>query len=182
MPATVLVLALAAGVAVGTQPAKQDIPGIVNFTRVDATVACGGATDVQALAELKQQGFRSVVNLRLATEDGADIDASRAEAARLGLKYFHLPFDSRQPDPTVPDAFLKIVNDPDNQPVFIHCARGFRAAGMWMIKRVLVDGWSIAAAEKEARAMGLTESSPTWGFVQEYLKTRKGGGPGSSGV
>lgn len=158
------------------QPAKADVPGIANFTRLDATFACAGATDVKALAELKRLGFRSIVNFRLATETGADVDASRAEAERLGIKYFHLPFDSRQPDAGVPDRFLKIVTDRSNQPVFIHCARGIRAAGMWMIKRVLVDGWEIEDALKEAQGLGLTETSPTSRFVLDYLKARKGGG------
>ncbi len=176
MPLTTVVFTLVIGVSPGpAQPAKADVPGIANFTRLDATFACAGATDVKALAELKRLGFRSVVNFRLATEAGADVDASRAEAERLGLKYFHLPFHSRQPDATLPDRFLEVVTDPDNQPVFIHCARGIRAAGMWMIKRVLVDGWRIEDALKEAHAIGLTDTSPTRQFVLDYLKTRKGG-------
>lgn len=31
--------------------------GVTNYTRVDATVACAGATPVQALSELKKNGF-----------------------------------------------------------------------------------------------------------------------------
>jgi uncharacterized protein (TIGR01244 family) len=176
MPATFVGLALAAVLsAAAAQPVKSNVPGIVNFTRIDATFACAGATEAAALAELARQGFRSVVNFRLPTEEGADIDASRAEAERLGLRYFHLPFDSRQPDPSVPDRFLQIVTDPANQPVFIHCSRGIRAAAMWMVKRVVVDGWTVADAEQEARLIGLVETSPAWNFVHEYLKKRQGG-------
>jgi uncharacterized protein (TIGR01244 family) len=156
------------------QPAKQDIPGITNFTRIDAPFACAGATEVKALAEIKKQGFKSVVNFRLATEEGANVEASKAEAERIGLKYFHLPFTSRSPDPAVPDRFLKIVADPENQPVFIHCTLAIRAGGMWFVKRVLADGWSIEDALKEAEFIGLTEG-PAKQFLLGYVKDKKGG-------
>ena len=32
---------------------KQEYPGVSNFTRVDATIACGGATEVATLDNLK---------------------------------------------------------------------------------------------------------------------------------
>ena len=156
------------------QPAKQSVPGINNFTRIDATFACAGATDVKALPEIKKQGFRSIVNFRLATEEGANVEAEKAEAERLGLKYFHLPFTSRSPDPAVPDQFLKIVADPANQPVFIHCTLAVRAGAMWFVKRVLLDGWSIEDALKEAQFIGLTDG-PAKDFVLGYVKAKKGG-------
>lgn len=167
-------VALVAGLVwTSPQPVRRDVPGIVNFNQVDAVVACAGATDVKALAELKRRGFRSVVNFRLPTEAGADVDASRAEAERLGLRYFHLPFDTSHPDPSVPERFVAIVTDRENQPVFVHCARGVRAAGMLMIKRVVADRWTLEDAEREARAIGLTDASPMWTFVHEYLKQKQ---------
>ena len=62
-----LCLALAAPAAAQT---KQDYPGVTNFTRVDATVACGGATEVATLDALKKDGFKAVINLRMANEPG----------------------------------------------------------------------------------------------------------------
>ena len=43
---------------------KQEYPGVSNFTRVDATIACGGATEVATLDNLKKDGFKTVINLR----------------------------------------------------------------------------------------------------------------------
>ena len=65
-----LCLALAAPLAAQT---KQDYPGVTNFTRVDATVACGGATEVSTLDALKKDGFKTVINLRVATEPGVKL-------------------------------------------------------------------------------------------------------------
>lgn len=166
---------LALPAAVSAQAKKEEISGIQNFTRIDATFACAGATQVEALAELQTQGFKSIVNFRLASEEGANVEASKAEAEKRGLKYFHLPFNSQAPDPAVPDAFLTIVADPGNQPVFIHCTRAVRAGGMWLIKRVLVDGWPIEEALKEAEFIGLTSASPARQFALDYIKAKKGG-------
>jgi len=154
--------------SVAGQLVKQDVEGIRNFTRVDATVACAGATSVEAIAELKRQGFAAIVNLRLESEAGADIDASRAAAEAAGLEYIHLPLDGGAPDPAVADAFLAAVTDTANQPVFIHCASANRVGALWLIKRVLKDGWSVEEATNEAKAIGL-RSEALEQFALKYI-------------
>ena len=151
---------------------KQERPGITNFTRVDAVVACGGATETSALPALKQEGFVSIVNLRTAAEQGANIDANRGEAQRLGLKYYHLPFSPSTPDPGIVDEFLTVVSDVSNRPVYIHCGSANRVGAVWLVKRVLQDGWDIDAATAEAKAIGL--SSPALQkFALDYIASRK---------
>lgn len=54
------------------------------------------------------------------------------------------------------ERFLEAVTDPGNQPAFIHCASGNRAAALWLIKRVEVDKWDVDRATAEATALGLT--------------------------
>ena len=71
--------------------------GVVNYTRVDATVACAGATPPEAMAGLKDLGFVSVINFRTEGERGAMVEESRAAAEDLGLRYFHLPFREATP-------------------------------------------------------------------------------------
>jgi len=150
------------------QLATQDVEGIRNFTRVDAAVACAGATSVAAIAELKREGFVSIVNLRLASEPGADVDASRAAAEAAGLKYIHLPFDSSAPDPAVATEFLAAVSNGANQPVFVHCGSANRVGALWLVKRVMRDGWTIARATEEAKAIGL-RSETLEAFALKYL-------------
>jgi hypothetical protein len=54
---------------------------VTNFARVETTIACGGATTVEALPELKKMGFNSVINLRQASEQGGTLTV-RWDAAR----------------------------------------------------------------------------------------------------
>ena len=119
-------------------------------------MACAGATAPAALAEIKRLGYASVINLRVATEAGAEIDASAAAAKAAGLTFIHLPFNASSPDPMLVDKFLAAVTDPKNQPAFIHCASANRAAALWMVKRMVVDKWDVDRAATEAVALGMT--------------------------
>lgn len=145
------------------------IAGVVNYTRVDATVACGGDTSPAAIAEIARQGFAAIVNLRLGHEPGVAGEAALVEEA--GLRYFHLPMDPNAPEEATVDAFLEVVADPANQPVYIHCASANRVGGVWAIKRVVQDGWPREQAIEEARAIGL-RSPVLLDFVARVLDAR----------
>jgi uncharacterized protein (TIGR01244 family) len=164
MRAVIAVILLSAALAAQTTP-----PGTANYTRVDATVACAGATTVEAIPALKAEGFKAIVNLRQATEPGADIDRSRAVAQDAGLKYIHIPFSGSDPSTGAVDEFLRAMKDPSNSPVFIHCASANRAGMMWMIKRVMIDGWSVEKASEEAERAGL-KNARLKAFALDYLK------------
>ena len=113
---TLLVLSFA--VSAFAQVTKQERAGIVNFSKVDAVVACGGATETSALEGLAKDGFKSVINLRQASEANANIEQNSARAKELGLKYIHIPFNTQQLDPKVIDQFLAAIADKSNQPAY----------------------------------------------------------------
>ncbi len=134
--------------------AQDEAPeGVRNYTRIDATVACAGATPPEAMAALKDLGFVSVINFRTAGERDAQVEAGKAAAEAAGMKYFHMPF--RTPTPEIAERFLDVVADTANQPVYIHCGSANRVGAMWYIKRVKQDGWDTARAMTEAEAIGL---------------------------
>jgi len=151
---------------------KPTVEGVTNFAQVETTIACAGATTPAAMAGLKKMGFASVINLRVASEPGADIDAAAAAARAAGLNFVHLPFNAQSPDPMLVDNFLAAVTAKANQPAFIHCASGNRAAALWMIKRVQVDRWDVERASAEATALGMT-SAGMKSFVQNYLDAHR---------
>ena len=104
----------------GAQVVKQEVPGIRNFARVETTVACAGAITPAAIPEIKKMGFASIINLRLATEQGADIDGNTTAARASDIPYYHIPFSTATPDPAAVDTFLKTITTPGVQPAFIH--------------------------------------------------------------
>jgi uncharacterized protein (TIGR01244 family) len=150
---------------------KETIDGVRNFTRVDDTVGCAGATEPKALAEIAKRGYKSVINLREQGEVGAAIEESRKAAEAAGLKFFHLPLVTSKPDPAIADSFIKVLADPANLPVYIHCASANRAAALLLAKRMLVDKWSEEKAVAEATAIGLTNLSLRQ-FALDYVKSK----------
>jgi len=151
---------------------KESVPGITNFARVETTIACAGATTPAAVADLKKMGYASIVNLREASEPGADIDAEAAAAKAAGINFVHLPFNAAKADPTVADNFLKAITDRKNNPAFVHCASGNRAAAMWMIKRMQIDKWDADRAGTEAAALGLTNPALKT-YALNYVQAHK---------
>ena len=151
---------------------KETLPGVTNFARVETTIACAGATTATAVPGLKQMGYASIINLREASETGADVDGEAAAAKTAGINYVHIPFNTASPDPAAVDTFLKAVTAPANQPAFVHCASANRAAAMWMIKRIQVDKWDADRAGAEAAALGLTNPALKK-FVLDYVQAHK---------
>jgi uncharacterized protein (TIGR01244 family) len=164
---------IAPAIAVAAQQiTKEEVPGIRNLSRLETTVACAGATEVDAIPNVKKMGFVSMINLRQASEPGANVPQAEAAAKAAGLKYIHIPMDAAAPDPAVADRFLDAIKQPGNQPAYIHCASANRAATMWFIKRVQIDRWEADRAMKEAEALGLA-SAPLKQFATNYVNTHK---------
>ena len=164
-----LVVAMLAA-PVFAQVKKVEAPGVTNFNQIDAVFACGGATDANGVANLKKQGFASIISFRLPTEQG--VAEEEAAVKTTGIKYIHLPLNGAMPDPKVADEFLAAVSDKSNQPAYIHCGGGGRAASMWMIKRALKDGWTADRAAEEANAIAML-SPALKTFATNYIAAHK---------
>ena len=155
------------------QVTKPELPGVRNYAKLETTVACAGAISAeQAVPAIKKEGFVSIVNLREASEQGANVEQEEALARAAGLKYFHVPFNGASPDPKAADAFIAAITSPGAEPAFIHCSGGNRAATMWMIKRMVVDHWDVDRATKEAMSLGQT-SAPLRQFAIDYARNHQ---------
>jgi len=167
-----LVAALVMAGSAVAQVTRETIPGVTNFAKLESTIACAGAMTPAGVGEVKKRGYAAIINLRETTETGAGVEAEIVAAQEAGIRYVHLPLKSTAPDPAVVDQFLKAVVDPANQPVLVHCGTGNRASALWMIKRMVVDGWDADRAATEAAALGLT-SPALKTFALEYAAAHK---------
>lgn len=163
------------GVSVATaqsQVKKSTVEGITNFAQIETTVACSGAIKPESIVSIKNMGFVSIVNLRVASEPGANVEAEEAAAKAAGIRYIHLPFSTAMPDPAIVDRFLQTLSTAGSQPAFIHCSGGGRAATMWFIKRVLMDKWDNDRALEEATQLGMNGQALKT-FALDYIQTHK---------
>jgi uncharacterized protein (TIGR01244 family) len=151
---------------------KDTVPGITNYAHIETTVACAGAITPSSVAEIKKMGYASIINLREASEQGADIDAEKAAADKAGIRFVHVPFNGNKPSTEAVDQFLKAIKTAGTEPAFIHCAGGNRAASMWFVKRVLVDKWDTDRAMAEATDLGFA-SPALKTFAMDYVKAHQ---------
>jgi uncharacterized protein (TIGR01244 family) len=160
--AAALVLALGAALA-----AAAGIEEIDAYYRVSQDVATGGQPTEAQIAALGEAGFHTLLSLRDPSEydEAAELDA----AMRAGMRFASVPVTKPMPVVAAVEEFLKVTDDPGIYPVYIHCSSGNRVGALWMIRRVLRDGWSEEAAEKEADRIGLTSES-TRAFALDYIR------------
>jgi uncharacterized protein (TIGR01244 family) len=150
---SLVLVGLLASPALGQDVVREEVEGIRNFARVGTTIACAGAITTGAIPDIEEMGFASVINLRRATEEGANVEAEAAAVAATEMKYFHIPYDGSA-DPAVAEQFLDAITSEGVEPAFVHCAGGGRAATMWLVKRIAVDHWDVERATEEAIALG----------------------------
>lgn len=170
--AIALACLLPVAVLTAQEPRKEAVDGVRNFTNVSPTIACAGATEVRVMPDLAKRGYKAVINLRQASENGANIEETRKAATAAGIRFIHLPFNGQQPDPAVVDAFIAATSDPANQPTFINCGSANRVAAMMIAKRMVADGWSEARALAEAAVIG-PPAPALQEFALKYAAERK---------
>ena len=158
-----LILALAAAPVL----AQQELPPIRNFMRVNTDFCTGGQPRLEHLEKLKAEGVKAIINLRTPAEHRAEEE--EAKAKELGLRYYNIPVVYRDPKEEQVTEFLRITDDAANRPVFIHCTAAIRVGAFWMIRRVLRDGWTVEAAEEEAKKVGLREAPHLTEFARNYI-------------
>jgi len=152
-------------VALGRQDSLQSIR---NFLRVNEEFCTGGQPRIEHLEMLKKEGVKAIINLRQPSEHRAEEE--EAKAKELGLRYFNIPVVYGDPKEEQVTEFLRITDDVQNRPAFIHCTGAIRVGAFWMIRRVLRDGFTIEAAEKEAEKVGLRNAPHLNEFARRYIE------------
>lgn len=154
-----------------TMQAQDSVPPIRNFIRVNKQFCTGAQPRLEHLELLKKDGVKAIINLRQTSEHRAADE--EAKAKELGLRYFNIPVVFADPKEEQVVEFLRITDNVENQPAFIHCAAGIRVGAFWMIRRVLRDGFTVEAAEKEAEQIGLRDSPHLNEFARRYIEKHR---------
>ena len=103
----------------GTKIEKKGLP---NFFKVSDTLYRGAQPTKDGFMELKKMGIKTIVNLREYHTDEKFIEG-------MGFNYFQIPTSTSKPLKDHYQKFLDIVNNPDLQPVFVHCRHGADRTG-----------------------------------------------------
>ena len=131
--------------AASSRPAVR----IDNFARVSDAYYRGSQPEGKDYADLAALGVKTIINL---TSDDAEANEP-AMARQAGLKYFQIPMTTHTAPTDLQLAeFLKLVSDPANQPVYVHCVGGRHRTGvMTAVYRMTNDNWTADQAFNEMK-------------------------------
>ena len=147
LAALAALLFVAAGAA-HAENARVSAIKIDNFGVVNDHYFRGAQPDASDYPDLAALGVKTVIDL---TRDGREDEKGLVESA--GMKFIRIPLTTTEaPSNADITQFLTLVNDPANQPVYVHCQGGRHRTGtMTAIYRMTQDGWTPARAYEEMK-------------------------------
>jgi len=157
-PATAILIAVslaipaAAETRTGFMPASADVNrlnvAIDNFGRVNAQYYRGAQPTGRDYADLATLGIRTIIDL---TQDGDSRESGLVQSA--GMKFYRIPMTTHEPPSSDKIAqFLELVDNPANQPVYVHCQGGRHRTGvMTAVYRMVNEGWTADRAFAEMK-------------------------------
>lgn len=154
--------------AVKQSLANHDLP---NFHKVHPFLYRSGEPSSKGLAQLKNMGIATVIDLRGNPE--RTFDEGR-QVRSLGMKYINLPMSSQPPTRDQVRIFTKEVEEAAsgkaNGSVLVHCAHGSDRTGCMVgIWRVTHDHYSYEKAYQEMRKYYFTPKfTRLSGAVRQY--------------
>lgn len=120
------------------------VPGVENVHQVSKELYRSGQPDKEGFSALEKMGVRSVLNLR-----DAHIDARKAAHTELHLMAY--PVAARAVTESDVENCLRLLQH-SPKPVLVHCRQGSNRTGIVVAAyRIVYQGWSVEAAEKELR-------------------------------
>ena len=124
---------------------------IDNFGKVNEQYYRGAQPTGRQFADLKSLGVNLVIDL---AREGDTNEAANVEA--VGMRFVRIPLSTADAPPKAAiDEFLRLVNDPANQPVYVHCMGGrHRTGALTAVYRMVQDGWSADQAFSEMKRYG----------------------------
>ena len=92
--------------------------GLSNVGRVTPDIYRGAQPQPEGYSTLKKMGIRTIINLRTTLSEKKKVEA-------IGMRSMEFPLSViRDVDPKPVNKIISIMNDPDAQPVYIHCRQG----------------------------------------------------------
>lgn len=140
---------------------REDLPGLTNFAKVSDALYRGAQPTAEGFRTLKRLGVKTIVSLRWLHSDRSMLEGT-------GLRYLRVEAKAWHPEDEDVARVLKVIEDPKNQPVFVHCQHGADRTGtMVAAYRIVEQGWATEDAAQELPNFGY---HPIWTQVIDYLK------------
>lgn len=118
-----------------TKPCDNCIAGVENFAKVSPTLWRGAQPTTEGFRNLQAAGAKTIVSLRDRHDDLPQLAGTK-------LKYLRVPAHAWDPKDAQIILVLRILQDPKNWPVFVHCAEGRDRTGYVVATyRMIIENW-----------------------------------------
>lgn len=147
---------------------------MVSIRKLNESFAAAGQIGPTDMAEIKAQGYTTIINNRPDEEIGPDQPTSvenRKAAEAAGLTYYYLPMTSDTLSRHLLDAFHAAIANGEGG-VLAHCTTGARSAALWAIVQCVHEGADIAATLEQAKAAGY-ELDNLRPVIEKHLEAHK---------
>lgn len=126
------------------QAKSMAVQGVENFHQVSEDLYRSAQPDEEGFSALEKMGIRSVLNFR-----EYYIDAQKARHTNLHLMAY--PVAARAVTEADVENCLRLLQSAP-KPLLVHCRQGSNRTGIMVAAyRIVYQGWSVDAAEKELR-------------------------------
>jgi protein tyrosine/serine phosphatase len=142
---------------------------IGNFGEVNNNYYRGSQPKGSDYADLAAIGVKTVIDLQAdgPANEGSAVKAAGMQFVRIGMTTTKAPTDAQI------QQFFEIVNNPANQPVYVHCAGGRHRTGtMTALYRMTNEGWTPAQAYDEMKQYHF-EGFPDHPVLRSYVYNYK---------
>ena len=128
------------------------------------------------LQDLRDAGFGTVVNLRVAHEEEGQLapEDEGDQVRELGMSYLHIPVTMKQIRPEQVEEFSNALHVLDG-PVYVHCKSGTRASIFAILHTAVEKGWSREETIGKAQEAGIKADKPEIiEFMKQYVQQHAG--------
>ena len=100
---------------------------IINFVQFTENIASSGQPSREEFTQIASLGYKTVVNLALATSDNAIVNEGDI-VTELGMSYVHIPIQWQKPTLEQFQLFIAVMQQQNNNKAWVHCAFNMRVS------------------------------------------------------
>ena len=137
------------------------IEDICNFLALTENLLSSGMPTAEQMKTIAEAGVKVVINLA-PFDPERDLKDEGALVKSLGMKYINIPVEWESPTRQNLEAFMKTMDENNNDRMLVHCRANFRATGFITLYRVQHLGWKPEEALKVMRQIWNPDEYPIW--------------------